>query len=117
ERWRLLALGALALAGFFLTPFDIRGWMYYLNTRFAHVAAPLFLAAIPPAAARFRRPLLWAAATAALFVAVPLARGFSEFGDEASAIEPLVAASAPKPMVVGLVFNPNSSVVTHPVYL
>ena len=47
ERWRMLGLGLIALAMFFLLPFDIRGYVYYLNTRFAHLAAPLLLAAVP----------------------------------------------------------------------
>ena len=41
ERWRLPLLCGIALLGFFALPFDIRGYMYYLNTRYAHLAAPL----------------------------------------------------------------------------
>src|SRR5262249_3629570 len=34
ERWRMLALAAIALGLYFALPFDIRGYMYYLNTRY-----------------------------------------------------------------------------------
>ncbi|HEX4803402.1 MAG TPA: hypothetical protein VFV14_07815, partial [Myxococcaceae bacterium] len=48
ERWRILGLGVIALALYFLLPFDIRGYMYYLNTRYAHLAAALLVCAVPP---------------------------------------------------------------------
>ena len=54
ERWRLPGLALLAGALFLLLPFDIRGAVYYLNTRYAHLAAPLAVAALPPLAARVR---------------------------------------------------------------
>ncbi|WNZ64640.1 hypothetical protein QEG98_13765 [Myxococcus sp. MxC21-1] len=39
-RSRLMGLGLLALALYFLLPFDIRGYVYYLNTRYAHRRCP-----------------------------------------------------------------------------
>jgi hypothetical protein len=117
ERFRLLGLGLLALGLYFALPFDIRGYMYYLNTRFAHLAAPLLLAAVPPLAERFRRPMLIAAATVAVLVGFPLARGFAAFADEARGLEAQTELTASRPMVMGLIFDPSSKVVTHPVFL
>ncbi|MHB8872243.1 MAG: hypothetical protein ACYC8T_01020 [Myxococcaceae bacterium] len=117
ERFRLPALAALALVLYFALPFDIRGYMYYLNTRFAHLAAPLLLSAVPVASARFRRPLLIAAAAAAILVGVPIARGFRAFDAEADGLVQLAKVSKDRPMVMGLIFDPSSQVVSHPVYL
>jgi hypothetical protein len=116
-RWRLPALGALALGLYFLLPFDIRGYMYYLNTRYAHLAAPLLLAAVPALSPRAQRVGLAAAAACALLLAVPLARGFAAFAREARGLEAVSGAAAPGPRVMGLVYEPGSRVVRHPVFL
>jgi len=117
ERFRLLVLGLLA-AGLFLTlPFDIRGYMYYLNTRYAHLAAPLLLAAVPPVQLRVARALTAAAALSALVLALPLARAFRAFDAEATPLDALAAAAGPRPMVMGLIFDTSSQVVNHPVFL
>lgn len=117
ERFRLPALGVLALVLYFTLPFDIRGYVYYLSTRYAHLAAPLVLASVPPLKADWRRPLVAAATACALLLGVTLGRGFAQFGEEAAALDELVARSAPEPRVMGLIFNPFSAVVSHPVYL
>lgn len=117
ERWRMLALGLLALALYFTLPFDIRGYMYYLNTRFAHLAAPLLLAAIPPLRPKLQRPLLLASLAAALVLAFPLVRGFRAFSKEAGELDRLALSAAPRARVMALIFNPTSGVVGHPVHL
>jgi hypothetical protein len=117
ERLRLPALGALALILYFSLPFDIRGYIYYLNTRFAHLAAPLLLGAVPPLRATVRPWLLAAAAATALLLGLTLGRGFWRFGREAEALDELAGLAAPRARVMGLVFDSSSAVVTHPVYL
>ena len=104
-RFRLLGLGLLALALYFLLPFDIRGYIYYLNTRYAHLAAALLVASVPGGAPSLRRPLLWASAAVRLVLAVVLGRGFRAFSREASEWDALVAATAPRPRVMGLIFE------------
>jgi len=116
-RFRLPALGGLALVLYFTLPFDIRGYVYYLNTRYAHLAAPLLLASVPPLAAAARRYLLVGAALVALGLGAVLVPGFARFGEEAQALDRMVALSAPGARVMGLIYNPASSVVNHPVYL
>ncbi|HZW87759.1 MAG TPA: hypothetical protein VFF12_01665, partial [Myxococcaceae bacterium] len=54
ERWRLPGLAVLAGLLFLLLPFDIRGAVYYLNTRYAHLAAPLAIASLPVMGGRLR---------------------------------------------------------------
>ncbi|MFZ5471749.1 MAG: hypothetical protein ACOZIN_20160 [Myxococcota bacterium] len=115
--WRMAGLSALALALFFSLPFDIRGYMYYLNTRFAHLAWPLLLAAVPVVSARAQRLLGVLAAATAVVLAIPLSRGFAAFDEEARALDDLAALTAERPMVMGLIFDPRSQVVGHPVYL
>jgi hypothetical protein len=110
-------LAAIALAMYFALPFDIRGYMYYLNTRFAHLAAPLAVGALPPFGAKVRGFLLTAAAICSLVLAVPLARGFSSFNQEASALDELAPLAGPRPMVMGLIFDTGSRAVRHPVFL
>jgi hypothetical protein len=116
ERWRMPVLGAIALAMFFTLPFDIQGYIYYLNTRYAHLAAPLLISAVPPLH-QWRRGFLCAAAVNSLIAAVPLALGVSRFNLEASPLDQLASEMRPGPMIMGLIFNPMSAVVTHPVFL
>ena len=47
-----VSVAALEVAGglvllLFALPFDIRGYMYYLNTRYAHLAAALLVVSVP----------------------------------------------------------------------
>jgi hypothetical protein len=117
ERWRLPGLAVLAGLLFLLLPFDVRGAVYYLNTRYAHLAAPLALAAVPPVAARLRPMLLAAGAVAALVLAVPLGAGFRAFDLEAAPLLRFAEETPPRPRIMGLVFEPGSRVMRHPVFL
>lgn len=117
ERWRLLVLGLLALLMYLTFPFDIRGYVYYLNTRYAHLALPLLVGALPLLPLVFRRVMVIAAAVVALVLAVPLVRAFSEFNAEFAAVDQLAGHTAGKPRVMGLMFSTGSRVMTHPVFL
>lgn len=117
ERWRILGLGLIALAMYFLLPFDIRGYVYYLNTRYAHLAAPLLLAAIPWVRPRFQQPLALVSAACALMLAFPLARAFSEFNREAAALDELASTAGPGARVMGLLYDPTSRITKHPVFI
>jgi hypothetical protein len=117
ERWRLPGLAVLAGLLFLLLPFDIRGAVYYLNTRYAHLAAPLAIAAVPPVTARLRVLLLAAGLAAALVLAVPLGSAFHDFDLEAAPLLRFAEETPPRPWIMGLVFNPGSRVVRHPVFL
>jgi hypothetical protein len=116
-RLRVWGLGLLALLLYFCLPFDIRGAIYYLNTRYAHLAAALFAAALPPLGARLRPAFLLGGAAAALLLAVPLIRAFRAFDSEAAPLLRFAALTPQRPRVMGLLFNPASQVVTHPVFL
>jgi hypothetical protein len=117
ERWRMVGLAGIAGALFLVLPFDIRGAVYYLNTRYAHLAAPLAIAALPPLAARARPWLLGLAAVATLVLAVPLASAFRSFDIEAAPLLRFAEETPPGPRIMGLIFDPGSRVVTHPVFL
>jgi len=117
ERWRILGLGAIALSLYFLLPFDIRGYMYYLNTRYAHLAAALLVCAVPPLRAAAGRILGAAAVACAIMLGLVLAQGFASFGREAAAVDRLAPSCPPAALIMGLIFNPSSAVVRHPVYL
>jgi len=117
ERWRLPGLAFLAGLLFLVLPFDIRGAVYYLNTRYAHLAAPLALAAVPPLAARIRPALLAAGALAAVVLAIPLGTAFHAFDLEAAPLLRFAEETPPEPRIMGLVFDPGSRVVRHPVFL
>ncbi|HVE85808.1 MAG TPA: hypothetical protein VND93_23295, partial [Myxococcales bacterium] len=75
----MLGLAAAALALFFTLPFDIRGYIYYLNTRYAHLAAVALAGCIPAARAQWRPYLRWAAAAAVAWFGLTLARGYARF--------------------------------------
>ncbi|GMU60970.1 MAG: hypothetical protein AMXMBFR34_27330 [Myxococcaceae bacterium] len=116
-RWRIVALAALAFVLYFALPFDIRGYMYALNMRYAHLAAALLVAAVPPLKEAWANRLAWAGALAAIVLMLPLRSAFMEYGEEERTLEELAAFAAPKPKVMGLVFNTGSRAVAHPVYL
>ncbi|MBX5482740.1 MAG: hypothetical protein IRZ16_13005 [Myxococcaceae bacterium] len=117
ERWRLLGLGAIALAMFFVLPFDINGYVYYLNTRYVHLALPLLVAALPLVEQRFVVPLRWAGAACAVVLALPLGRAFAEFNREMAPLDRIAEEAARKPRVMGLIYDTSSRVMTHPVFL
>jgi hypothetical protein len=117
ERWRLPALAALAVFFYFALPFDIRGYIYYLNTRYAHLAAPLAVAAVPVLRPNLRRMFLLAAAACSLTVGIPLARAFAEFYAEARALDEVASQANDRAMVMGLLFDPTSATMTHPLFL
>jgi hypothetical protein len=117
-RFRIVGLAALALILFFALPFDIRGYMYYLNTRYAHLAAALLVCCVPAIALpRFQQAALLLAALAGPLTGVPLFQAFRAFGDEARALTALAEATGPKPRVMGLIYATGSATATHPVYL
>jgi hypothetical protein len=113
----MLGLAAIALALYFTLPFDIRGYVYYLNTRFAHLWAALLLAAVPALRLRLRTWAVAAGAVLALTLAVPLSNGFRAFNDEAGPLDEIARAAPSHPMVMGLIYDTGSRVVTHPVFL
>ncbi len=117
ERWRILGLAAIALSLYFLLPFDIRGYMYYLNTRYAHLAAALLVCAVPPLRGAAARVLTAVSAGCAILLGITLAQGFASFGREAAALDRLAPSCPPASLIMGLIFNPFSAVVRHPVYL
>ena len=117
ERWRMVGLAVVAGALFLFLPFDIRGAVYYLNTRYAHLVAPLAIAALPPIAARARPMLLALAAVAGLLLAAPLVSAFRSFDLEAAPLLRFAEETPAGPRIMGLIFDPSSRVMAHPVFL
>ncbi|MET0406400.1 MAG: hypothetical protein ABW123_28530, partial [Cystobacter sp.] len=116
-RLRLPGLVLVALGLYFLLPFDIRGYTYYLNTRYAQLATLLALASVPVTRPGLQPWLLRASAACALPLALCLGLGFHAFSREASEWDVLARATAPRPRVMGLVFDAGSRVARHPVFL
>lgn len=114
---RLLLIVAAGAALYLYLPFDIRGYMYYLNTRYAHLVAPLAICCVPAVSKKLERGLLVAGVVVALVLCLPLYRGFSKFDGEAQDFDRVEAAAAPKATVMGFIFDTGSAVMTHPVYL
>ena len=116
-RFRVVGLALIALLLYLALPFDIRGAIYYLNTRYAHLAAALLVASVPPLAARLRPAFLVLGTAAALLLAVPLWRGFRAFDAEAAPLLRFAAVTPPGPRVMGLIWSSGSRSVNHPVFL
>jgi len=116
-RLRLPGLALIALLLYLFLPFDIRGAVYYLNTRYAHLAAALVVASVPPLASRLRPAFLALGAAAALLLALPLVQGFRSFDAEAAPLLRFAEVTPPRPRVMGLVWTSASRVVNHPVFL
>lgn len=117
ERWRLVGLAAIAIALYLTLPFDIRGYMYYLNTRYAHLAAALIVCVVPPLKPKPARVGLFLAGALAIATAIPLWKAFAAFDREAAALEELSKHASERPKVMGLIFNTASGPITHPVWL
>jgi len=114
---RLPGLGLLALLLYFVLPFDIRGAIYYLNTRYAHLAAALFAACLPPLGKGLRPAFLVGGAVAALVLCLPLVRAFRAFDVEAAPLVHFAALTPPRPRVMGLLWNAGAEGLLHPVFL
>jgi hypothetical protein len=116
-RHRMLGLFLSALVLFFALPFDIRGYMYYLNTRYMHLAAALLVCAVPPLERVWARRAAWVAALAAVVLMIPLRSAFAAFDRESRPLEALARAAGDKPRVMGLIYRAGSAAVRYPVFL
>jgi hypothetical protein len=116
-RWRIVGLTALAFALLFLTPWDIRGFVYSMNSRYAHLAAALLVAAVPVLPEKWTQRFLLAAGLAAVVLMAPLWSAFRAFDVESQSLASLSAAAGDKAKVMGLIWNTGSGAVTHPQYL
>jgi hypothetical protein len=116
-RLRLPLLFGVALAMFFLLPFDIRGYSYYLNTRYAHLAAALFMCMVPPLVLARARAMVLPAMLVGVVTMLPLRSAFHAFDAEAQALARLAERTGEKPRVMGLLFGAGSSAVRYPVHL
>lgn len=115
--FRMVGLAALATILFFALPFDIRGYMYYLNTRYAHLMAALLVCAVPLLEKRWHVALTAVGVAVSVLLMIPLRRAFMAFDEESRALSTVSQSAGEKPKVMGLIFQPNSRAVTHPVYL
>lgn len=116
-RWRIAGLTLLAFTLYLALPFDIRGYMYYLNTRYAHLAAALLVCSVPAMTGEWSKRLVSVAAASSLILMLPLRAAFQAFDVESAALTELSKSAAPKPRVMGLLYATGSRAVTHPVYL
>ncbi len=117
ERTRMPGLALLALVLFFALPFDIRGFVYSMNTRYSHLFAALAVCCVPWVEARFWRIGLAAGALLGFACGWPLAKAFAEFEHESEPLGELWKWAPEKPKVMGLIFNTGAPSLTHPVYL
>lgn len=117
ERARPPGLVAIAIGLYLALPLHIFGLVGDLSTRFAPIVAALAAGLVPRLGDRPRRVFVYLAAAASLATAVPLVRGFRAFERESGALREMIAAAGDRPVVMGLVHDPGSRVVRHPVYL
>jgi len=116
-RWRIVGLTVLAVILYLALPFDIRGYMYYLNTRYAHLIAALLVCSVPALPELWSRRLVFVSAAAAVVLMLPLRAAFQAFDAESRALTELSKSASPRPKVMGLIYATGSRAVTHPVYL
>ena len=117
-RLRGVALAALALVMFLYLPFDIRGYIYYLNFRFAELFALLVIVALPfPGTQGLRLAVVAASVSIAVVYGMTLASHFHDFDREANAIDAITHAVPQKAKIAALSFDTNSAIALHPVYL
>ena len=116
-RWRIGGLMALALTLYLALPFDIRGYMYYLNTRYAHLVAALLVCSVPALPELWARRLVYLPVAAAVMLMLPLRSAFQAFDLESRALTELARSAGPRPKVMGLIYATGSQAMTHPLYL
>ena len=116
-RFRIVGLTALAALLYLALPFDIRGYMYYLNTRYAHLVAALLVCSVPALDELWSRRLVYLAAATSLLLMLPLRAAFQAFELESRTLTELAKSAGRKPRVMGLIYATGSRAVTHPVYL
>ncbi len=116
-RFRMLGLLLVALALFFWLPFDIRGFVYRLNTRFSTLAAALAVCCVPAVSVVWNKRLVWLGVILAALTANPLMKAFREFDSEMAQLNELVPFVQPKPRVMGLIFNTASKYFYHPMFI
>jgi hypothetical protein len=118
QKLRGPALAAVALAMLLFLPFDIRGYIYYVNLRFAELFALLLIVCLPmPADPSWRGALAGAALIVSAWYGINLSSHFRDFDREANAIDTMIEALPQKPKIMALSVDTNSAWVTHPVYL
>ncbi len=116
-RWRIVGLMALAVILYLALPFDIRGYMYYLNTRYAHLVAALLVCCVPALPELWARRLVYLPVAAAVVLMLPLRTAFQAFDLESRALTELANSAGPRPKVMGLIYATGSRAMTHPLYL
>jgi hypothetical protein len=99
-------------------PFDIRGYIYYLNWRFAELFALVVITALPmPAAGNLRALVGGGGLAISVIYGINLASHFRDFDREANAIDTIDHALPPRPKIMALSYDTSSAVASHPVYL
>jgi hypothetical protein len=117
EEARPFGLCATAFGFYLALPLNLQPYIQYLNPRFAPLAAALATGLLPRLQPRSGRVFLWLAAASSFAVGLPLSRGFAAFDHEAQTLRALVPATGPRPVIMGLMFDRHSRVVSHPVFL
>lgn len=116
--WVFAGLGGLALLLYFVLPFDIRGTVYLLNPRFAAIGAALLAVSVPTLrGARARTVFTGLALCVPLTLAAIYVPHLRALDREAAPLLRLAERTPQRPRVMGLIFDPTSTVVRHPVYL
>jgi hypothetical protein len=117
ERVRPLGLVVSAAALYLALPLHVYGSIGDVSPRFAPVIAALGTGLVPGLGGRTRALFLCLAAAVSLATAVPLIRGFRAFDREAAPLREVIAAVGDRPTLMGLIDDPESRVMRHPVYL
>jgi hypothetical protein len=116
ESIRLPMLLAYTLALFFLLPFDIRGFVYSMNPRYASLCATLFVC-VPSWPFRFQRFFMAVATLMAVVFGVRLTAAFVKFDAEHEPLRQMTQLMPRKARVMGLMFQVQSEIFRHPLYL
>ncbi len=116
-RLRMPGLMLLALALFFWLPYDIRGFVYMMNTRFSQLAAILAVCCVPALPELWSKRMVWLGVLIAGLTANPLARAFHDFDTDMQLVLDLVPYTPEKPRVMGLIFDTSARNLFHPVFI
>jgi hypothetical protein len=116
ERARLpLALG-VTLALFFLLPYDIRGLVYGMNTRYASLCAALAVC-LPSRPFRHQQLFTTLAAAVSISFAWPMISAFRDFDREHAVIDRLSKSIPSKSKIMAINFNLQTRTFRHALFL
>ncbi len=114
---QMLGLSTVALALYFLTPFEVTGYINLFNQRFASIAGVLLVCSVPVLTPQWARRGLWAGLLVAIVFSGPVTAAFRDFDVETRPLLEIVEETPQKPKLMGMIYDWRSWAFRHALML